>query len=129
MKKQCEIVQDLLPLYVDGALKAHTEEYVNEHLGKCEVCQLVKQELLQNDNWQSTLNHREPFPSETGEKEFVGRIRSWKKRTSIVGIVLILLVSVISWMIGKNFQEPQPVISPQSDVEQKTSLSVPHLKI
>ena len=128
VKKQCEIVQDLLPLYVDGVLKAHTEEYVNEHLGECERCQLVKQELLQNHVWQSTQNHREPLPSTTGETEFITRIRSWKKRTSIAGIVLIVLVSVISWMIGKSFQDPQPVISPQSDIEQKTSLFVPNLK-
>ena len=32
MSKQCEIVQDLLPLYVDGACSEASAEMIKEHL-------------------------------------------------------------------------------------------------
>ena len=35
MNKQCEIVQDLLPLYVDGACSESSAEMVREHLESC----------------------------------------------------------------------------------------------
>ena len=34
----CEVVQDLLPLYVDGALKRGSMELVEEHLKTCADC-------------------------------------------------------------------------------------------
>ena len=34
----CEVVQDLLPLYVDGALKRGSMELVKEHLKTCADC-------------------------------------------------------------------------------------------
>ena len=38
MKKQCGIVEDLLPLYHDGVCSAESRELVEAHLAQCEVC-------------------------------------------------------------------------------------------
>lgn len=123
MKKSCDIVQDLLPLYLDDVLKRETAEFVKEHLKDCEKCNTVKNELWKGQIWKhdQSIAQAKPAPQE-GEMEFVGRIRSWKRRTSVVGIVLIFLLSLVSWFIGKTFQDdtPQPVIKPA--VEQQTSL-------
>lgn len=35
---ECDIVQDLLPLYVDDVVKPTTKESISEHLEKCEKC-------------------------------------------------------------------------------------------
>ncbi len=35
---QCEIVEDLLPLYHDGVVNAVTAKAVEEHLKECEIC-------------------------------------------------------------------------------------------
>lgn len=123
MKKPCDIVQDLLPLHIDGILKQETDEFVKEHLADCDRCKAAKNELWKSQIWKrdhgSALAKAAP---QGGEMEFVERVRSWKRRTSVVGIVLIVVVSLISWFIGKTFQDdvPKPVIKPV--VEQKTSM-------
>ena len=38
MKKECEIVRDLLPLYVDDACSEASREIIDEHLKDCAGC-------------------------------------------------------------------------------------------
>ncbi len=45
MSKQCEIIQDLLPLYVDGACSNSNEELVKEHLENCTACNELYQKM------------------------------------------------------------------------------------
>ncbi|QCR31191.1 zf-HC2 domain-containing protein [Lysinibacillus sp. SGAir0095] len=46
---KCTIIQDVLPLYIDGVVSPDTKEMVDEHLKHCEKCQKelesMKQEL------------------------------------------------------------------------------------
>ena len=39
MKVTCKVIQDLLPLYVDGVCSPDTAALVEEHLKDCEACQ------------------------------------------------------------------------------------------
>lgn len=41
MKVACKVIQDLLPLYVDGVCSPDTAALVEEHLKDCETCQEV----------------------------------------------------------------------------------------
>ena len=45
MSKQCEIVQDLLPLYVDGACSQASAEMIEEHLENCSSCDRIYQQM------------------------------------------------------------------------------------
>ncbi len=45
MKKQCGIVQDLLPLYLDGVCGEESRNLVEEHLQVCEGCRSMRKEL------------------------------------------------------------------------------------
>ena len=38
-KISCHIIQDILPLYVDGIVSEDTKEMVEEHLRECEELQ------------------------------------------------------------------------------------------
>ena len=46
VSKQCQIVQDLLPLYVDGACSEASAEMVKEHLETCPLCRSVYEKML-----------------------------------------------------------------------------------
>lgn len=48
MQNKCSIVQDLLPLYVEGMVSEDTARYIEEHLADCEKCR-AELEFLQND--------------------------------------------------------------------------------
>lgn len=50
MDKQCEIVQDLLPLYVDGACSPSSSEMIREHLMDCAACKKVYESLCASIN-------------------------------------------------------------------------------
>ena len=45
MKKECEIVQDLIFGYCDGTLNSASKELVEKHLVKCEECKKVYEEI------------------------------------------------------------------------------------
>ena len=45
MKKECEIVQDLIFGYCDGTLNSSSKELVEKHLVKCEECKKVYEEI------------------------------------------------------------------------------------
>ena len=37
-KRECKIVQDLLPNYVDGLTNEETNKYIEEHIKECTEC-------------------------------------------------------------------------------------------
>lgn len=49
-KMNCKIVQDLLPLYIDGVVSDATKEMVEDHVKTCETCQkelaLLRRDLV-----------------------------------------------------------------------------------
>lgn len=45
MNAPCDIIRDLLPLYVDGALSDTSAELVREHLRECHPCRLNYRQL------------------------------------------------------------------------------------
>ena len=49
MKKECDIVQDLLFGYVDNTLKEGSKELVEEHLKSCRECKNTFDNLKEND--------------------------------------------------------------------------------
>lgn len=38
MKVKCPVVDDLLPLYIDGACSEESKKIVEEHLNECRSC-------------------------------------------------------------------------------------------
>ena len=45
VKKECSIVQDLLPLYAENMVSKQTAQYIEEHLQDCKECQAELAEL------------------------------------------------------------------------------------
>lgn len=43
MKVNCEIIQDLLPLYEEGICSPSSTEAIEEHLAECESCKSLKE--------------------------------------------------------------------------------------
>lgn len=50
MSKQCEIVQDILPLYVDGACSEASTEMIKEHLETCADCRAIYEQMCSHTN-------------------------------------------------------------------------------
>ena len=52
MKRECEIVQDLLFCYCDGVASNSSKELVENHLKNCEDCSQMLKDMKQDKNEQ-----------------------------------------------------------------------------
>jgi len=90
MNKQCEIVQDLLPLYVDGACSESSAAMVKEHLESCPECKTLYEKLC-SDTGEGTL-----------KAEMVGVVAKHEKKVkkkrllTIVASVLLTIVLIFT---------------------------------
>ena len=84
MNKQCEIVQDLLPLYVDGACSESSAAMVKEHLETCPECKTLYEKLC----------------SDTGEgrlkAEMVGVVAKREKKVKKKRLLTIVASAVLT---------------------------------
>ena len=88
MKKECEIVQDLLFGYQDGTLHTASKELVEKHLKKCEGCNKVFNEMKKDEVEDNSV-----------QKEEIDYLKKVKKKMSkknklliAIGTVLIIIV-------------------------------------
>lgn len=94
MKKiNCDIIKDVLPLYLDDVVSEATKEMVEEHLRSCESCRkeakLLKQDLVLPSTQNIQLSEARVF------KNLKSRFR--KKNTMIfISSVIIAILLVIS---------------------------------
>ncbi|MGM0884992.1 MAG: anti-sigma factor family protein [Bacillota bacterium] len=98
MRQPCNVVYDLLPLYIDGACSEESKELVEEHLTECRACRekyaamtsdMVDGSLLQPSEEQPILINRD-----LAAKRVLKRI---KRRWTLSAAAMLLLVPFI-WL-------------------------------
>lgn len=109
MKNKCEIVQDLLPLYVDGCCTQSSRELVEGHLKECAACKQVFGAMTGDiPAPQEPEPEAEPVPAEPvqeepekkREKTFRKGMKKIRRRWIASLIVVILLVPLV--LLGIN---------------------------
>jgi len=100
---RCDIVQDLLPLHIDGVLRPSTDEFVRDHILECESCAKVRDELLASGGkWaQYSEQMNELAARLEGEKAFAAEMMKWRNRVLWVFIAVVAGISVLSWAVGR----------------------------
>ena len=95
MKIHCDIIKDLMPLYIDGICSNKSKEIIEEHIKECEACknelQLIKAKLPLNLVEQN-LNEAEAVKNLSVE---------WKKRMlkSLLEGILITAIFILVFFI------------------------------
>lgn len=87
MKKECEIVQDLLFGYQDGTLHTASKELVEKHLKKCEECNRVFNEMKKDEVEEST------------QEQEIDYLKKVKKKMSKKNKLLIAIGTVLTIII------------------------------
>ena len=67
---RCSIVEDLLPLYIDGALREETAQAVREHLSACPACRNEYEKLAQTLTLRRTGGRSRPFAGTGSGRSF-----------------------------------------------------------
>lgn len=89
-KLSCEVIKDLLPLYVDEIASTDSKKIVLEHMGECEKCraemEAMKAEYL-------------TIPTKLGGEDDKKVISSFKRKWKLKLVLLLILVTIIAVMV------------------------------
>ena len=89
MKNECNIAQDILPLYMENMISTGTKQFVEEHLRQCTECE-KKLELLKTD-----MCVEKNYQAEEAPIQAINKIRVDIKKKRIVTGILSAVISVI----------------------------------
>ena len=96
MRKECNIIRDILPLYIEGIVSNDTASFVEGHLEKCAECRAE----LENMKKPSGL---EPVTSDTQDNDAMPLKtlkKQWNKRNRImIGATVLNRISCIAWVL------------------------------
>lgn len=86
MKFDCELIQDLLPLYIDNVCSIKSKEIIEEHISECSKCKELLGELGNQAVIQELSNERNRVIEKHLKKE--------KKRTTMIGLIAAALLMI-----------------------------------
>ncbi|MBR5937284.1 MAG: DUF4825 domain-containing protein [Clostridiales bacterium] len=98
-KLPCEIVQDLLPLYIDKLTSDVTNGEVEAHVLNCPACQSVY-ETMKNEEGGALS------PSEAAsEKKQIDFLKKYRSRARVIGLAVVLAVVVLIFgvLVTRNY--------------------------
>lgn len=85
MKKECEIVQDLLFGYNDNTLSNSSKELVEEHLKECQKCKQILNEI-ENDT---------KIENNKSEIDYLKKVRKKLNKKSICIAIITIILSLL----------------------------------
>ena len=99
-KINCNVIQDILPLYIDDVVSDDTKELVEEHLQNCEICQRVYHETktdLEND-MKVSVQTKESSNEANDLKNFRKFLKKRKIKTILLSIAATIVCFVAVFM-------------------------------
>lgn len=91
-KKDCRIIQDLLPNYIEKLTNEETNKYIEEHLAECTECT----QILKNMQKDLEINN----DNERASKE-VKYMKKFNRKLKFLRNILILIVLLVAIVIGR----------------------------
>ncbi len=91
-KKDCKIVQDLLPNYIDKLTSEDTNKFIENHLNECDECKNMI------ENMQINLN----FDEDKKQKKIVNFIKKYDKKLRILKLIVLFIILIILISIVRN---------------------------
>ena len=107
----CEVTEDLLPLYVEHMASPSTRELVEEHLALCDACRKKAEEM----KGAVAL----PPDVDTTPLERMGKLLFRKKVT----IVMVTLLSVLLVVMLAGVHLNSPILIPYEDIKESVQIS------
>lgn len=110
MRNECNIIRDILPLYVEDMVSADTSAFVEEHLEKCGACRAELENMKNPSKMEPVVTDTQDngaMPLKTFRKRWNQRNRIMIGATVLITAVVVL---VGSYFIGSGFSKRTDVI-------------------
>ena len=90
-KRECKIVQDLLPNYIDKLTNEETNKFIEEHVNECSNCNKILTDMQKNIE----LN------TPKGNKKEVKYMKKFKNRMIVLKSIILLIVLIFVIITGR----------------------------
>lgn len=103
MKKECEMINDLLPLYIDGVCSEESKRLVEEHIKTCDACRKMAEQMKSD-----LVLPMKDSADVKGFRKFVNK-KVWG-RALIVIVIFAVLWIIGNWAVTSHWSEVWPEI-------------------
>ena len=91
----CYMVNDLLPLFVDGLLSPESERDIRKHLDECKECRSIYRQMTEPESEIPKMNE------ELAEVDYLKKIKRGRKKLLIGALAIIAIIIVGAWTHAK----------------------------
>lgn len=93
MNKECKIVQDLLPSYIEKLTDTETNQFIEEHLKNCKECQKVL-----ND-----MEEKLSANTEEIEKKKINYLKKYNRELRVLQIIVLVVLLAFVVSVGRKY--------------------------
>ena len=98
--RYCSMIEDLLPLYVEGLISEDTKNEIDNHLENCNKCSKILDEIKENEVVDLNKTIQEDADEELKAKE-IKCIKNIKRKTTLK-IIFSVVITCILFVIVLN---------------------------
>ena len=92
MKITCNIIEDLLPLYVDDMVSEDSRKLVEEHLKGCPDCRKMQEEMMRENRLTAGIKDGNSVQINKTEAESLKKIRRRIRKKRILSVILAVVL-------------------------------------
>lgn len=100
MKISCNIIEDLLPLYVDDMVSEDSRQLVEEHLKACPTCRRMQEEIMRENHLTDIKKGSDSVQTNKMEAELLKKIRCKIRKKRIASVLLAVAIVLAAGGIG-----------------------------
>ena len=100
MKITCNIIEDLLPLYVDDMVSEDSRKLVEEHLKECPACRKMQKEMMRENCLSAGRKDGNSAQINKTEAEPLKKIRRRIRKKRILSVILAVALVAAAGGIG-----------------------------
>ena len=97
MKISCDVIKDLLPLYIDDILSNDSKNLVDEHIEECESCNDELRKLSGDEIHSCAVNQNENKSIYDSLNKIRKRISLKIQLTVFTSVIFTSIVAVFAW--------------------------------
>lgn len=83
-KRECKIVQDLLPNYIEKLTVKETNEYIKEHVNGCDECKKILENMQKDLNINNTIK----------DKKAVKYFKKYRSKLKILYATIVIILAI-----------------------------------
>lgn len=95
MRNECNIIRDILPLYIEDMVSDDTADFVGEHLEKCAECRAEWESMKSGTQSEKIRSETQNYLETEALKSMKAiRKRFWKKVYSVATVIVAIIIAL-----------------------------------